>query len=138
VPDRPDPGGGAHGLQHTGGLSEAEQIQREWPLPDVLVLSRSRDATRRPNASSTLPIVLALGAAKRVRVVTSLWHLCAPYFFAPYPDSGLELGMRRARPLRGWPHLPAEEVGGLAGMARQRRNAMAAVRLPEDQETAAP
>jgi hypothetical protein len=73
-----------------------------------------------------------------VRVVTSLWHLCAPYFFAPYPDSGLELGMRRARPLRGWPHLPAEEVGGLAGMARQRRNAMAAVRLPEDQETAAP
>jgi hypothetical protein len=34
-------------------------------------------------------------------------------------------------PLRGSVHLLAEELGGLAGMARQRRAAMDAVRLPE-------
>jgi hypothetical protein len=39
--------------------------------------------------------------------------------------------MRPARPLRGFAHLLAEELGGLAGMAAQRRSAMDAVRLPE-------
>jgi hypothetical protein len=83
------------------------------------------------NASRTLPIVLALGAMERVSVVTSLWHLRAPYFFGPYRAFGLELDMRPARPLRGWPHLLTEELGGLAGIARQRRIAIEAVRLPE-------
>jgi hypothetical protein len=67
----------------------------------------------------------------RISVVTSLWHLRAPYFFAPYRAFGLELRMCPARPLRGSAHLLAEELGGLAGMARQRRAAMDAVRLPE-------
>lgn len=119
------------GYTHTGGLSEAEQMQREWPLPDVPVLLEVAGRNTAENASRTLPIVLALGGAGRVSVVTSLWHLRAPYFFAPYRAFGLELTMRPARPLRGWPHLLAEELGGLPGMARQRRAAMDAVRLPE-------
>jgi glucosamine-6-phosphate deaminase len=119
------------GYTHTGGLSEAEQMQREWPLPDTPVLLEVAGRNTAENASRTLPIVLALGAMERVSVVTSLWHLRAPYFFAPYRAFGLELDMRPARPLRGWPHLLAEELGGLAGIARQRRMAMAAVRLPE-------
>jgi glucosamine-6-phosphate deaminase len=119
------------GYTHTGGLSEAEQMAREWPLADVPVLLEVAGRNTAENASRSLPIVLALGDVARVSVVTSAWHLRAPYFFAPYRAFGLELRMRPARPLRGWPHLLAEELGGLAGMARQRRAAMDAVRLPE-------
>jgi vancomycin permeability regulator SanA len=118
------------GYTHTGGLSEAEQMQREWPLVDVPVLLEVAGRNTAENASRSLPIVLALGVAKRVSVVTSLWHLRAPYFFAPYRGFGLELDMASARPLRGSAHLLAEELGGLAGMPRQRRAAMDAVRLP--------
>jgi glucosamine-6-phosphate deaminase len=118
------------GYTHTGGLSEAEQMQREWPVADVPVLLEVAGRNTAENASRTLPIVLALGVAGQVSVVTSLWHLRAPYFFAPYRTFGLDLTMRPARPLRGWPHLLAEELGGFAGMARQRRLAMDAVRLP--------
>jgi glucosamine-6-phosphate deaminase len=119
------------GYTHTGGLSEAEQMQREWPLTDVPALLEVAGRNTAENASRSLPIVLALGIAARVSVVTSIWHLRAPYFFAPYRAFGLDVDMRPARPLRGWAHLLAEEVGGFAGMARQRRSATAAVRLPE-------
>jgi glucosamine-6-phosphate deaminase len=119
------------GYTHTGGLSEAEQMAREWPLADVPVLLEVAGRNTAENASRSLPIVLALGVAGRVSVVTSLWHLRAPYFFAPYREFGLEVELRPARPLRGWAHLLAEELGGVAGMARQRRAAMDAVRLPE-------
>jgi glucosamine-6-phosphate deaminase len=119
------------GYTHTGGLSEAEQMGREWPLPDVPVLLEVAGRNTAENASRSLPIVLALGVAARVSVVTSVWHLRAPYFFAPYRAFGLELDLCRARPLRGSAHLLAEELGGLPGMARQRRAAMDAVRLPE-------
>jgi hypothetical protein len=119
------------GYTHTDGLSEAEQMGREWPLADVPVLLEVAGRNTAENASRSLPIVLALGVADRVSVVTSLWHLRAPYFFAPYRAFGPELDLRPARPLRGSAHLLAEELGGLAGMARQRRAAMDAVRLPE-------
>jgi glucosamine-6-phosphate deaminase len=119
------------GYTHTGGLSEAEQMAREWPLADVPVLLEVAGRTTAENASRSLPIVLALGVAAHVSVVTSLWHVRAPYFFAPYRAFGLDVEPRPARPLRGWAHLLAEELGGLAGMARQRRAAMDAVRLPE-------
>jgi glucosamine-6-phosphate deaminase len=119
------------GYTHTDGLSEAEQMGREWPLADVPLLLEVAGRNTAENASRSLPIVLALGVAARVSVVTSLWHLRAPYFFAPYRAFGLELRLRPARPLRGSGHLLAEELGGLAGMARQRRAAMDAVRLPE-------
>jgi hypothetical protein len=119
------------GYTHTDGLSEAEQMGREWPLADVPVLLEVAGRNTAENASRSLPIVLALGVAERVSVVTSLWHLRAPYFFAPYRAFGLELELCPARPLRGSAHLLAEELGGLGGMARQRRAAMDAVRLPE-------
>ena len=119
------------GYTHTDGLSEAEQMALEWPLADVPVLLEVAGRNTAENASRSLPIVLALGVAARVSVVTSLWHLRAPYFFAPYRACGLELDLRPARPLRGSCHLLAEELGGLAGMARQRRAAMDAVRLPD-------
>ena len=119
------------GYTHTDGLSEAEQMGREWPLADVPVLLEVAGRNTAENASRSLPIVLALGVAERVSVVTSAWHLRAPYFFAPYRRFGLELGLCPARPLRCSAHLLAEELGGLAGSARQRRAAMDAVRLPE-------
>jgi glucosamine-6-phosphate deaminase len=119
------------GYTHTAGLSEAEQMAREWPLDDVPVLLEVAGRNTAENASRSLPIVLALGVASNVSVVTSLWHLRAPYFFAPYRAFGFELSLCPARPLRGWAHLLAEELGGLAGMPRQRRAAMDAVRLPE-------
>ena len=118
------------GYTHTDGLSEAEQMAREWPLADVPVLLEVAGRNTAENASRSLPIVLALGVAARVSVVTSLWHLRAPYFFAPYRAFGLSSTAPRS-PLRGSRHLLAEELGGLAGMARQRRAAMDAVRLPE-------
>jgi glucosamine-6-phosphate deaminase len=119
------------GYTHTGSLSEAEQMARDWPLADVPVLLEVAGRNTAENASRSLPIVLALGVAARVSVVTSVWHLRARFFFAPYRAFGLELELRPARPLRGSAHLLAEEFGGLAGMARQRRAAMDAVRLPE-------
>lgn len=118
------------GYTHTAGLSEAEQMAREWPLSDVPILLEVAGRNTAENAARSLPIVLALGVTARVSVVTSLWHLRAPYFFAPYRAFGLDVDLRPARPLRGWPHLLAEELGGLAGMSRQRRVAMDAVRLP--------
>jgi glucosamine-6-phosphate deaminase len=119
------------GYTHTDGLSEAEQMGREWPLADVPVLLEVAGRNTAENASRSLPIVLALGVAARVSVVTSVWHVRAPYFFAAYRAFGLKLELSPARPLRGSAHLLVEELGGLAGMARQRRAAMDAVRLPE-------
>ena len=118
------------GYTHTDGLSEAEQMAREWPRPDVPVLLEVAGRNTAENASRSLPIVLALGGITRVTVVTSLWHVRARYFFAPYRDFGLVVDHRFAPPLRGWPHLLAEELGGLAGAHRQRAAAMRAVRVP--------
>jgi glucosamine-6-phosphate deaminase len=118
------------GYTHTGGLSEAEQMQREWPLADVPVLLEVAGRNTAENASRSLPIVLALGVAAHVSVVTSLWHVRARFFFAPYRDYGLHVDMRPARPLRGWPHLLAQEAGQAPAMVRERRAAMAAMRPP--------
>jgi hypothetical protein len=60
------------GFTHTAGLSEAEQMAREWPLTDVPVLLEVAGRNTAENASRSLPIVLALGVADRVSIVTSL------------------------------------------------------------------
>jgi DUF218 domain/Glucosamine-6-phosphate isomerases/6-phosphogluconolactonase len=119
------------GFTHTGGLSEAEQMALEWPVADVPALLEVAGRNTAENASRSLPLVLAQGGVRRVSVVTSAWHLRTPYFFAPYREHGLELRLLPARPLRGWPHLVAEELGGLAAMPAQRTAAMAAMRLPD-------
>jgi hypothetical protein len=125
------------GFTHTGGLSEAEQMAREWPL-DVPTLLEVAGRNTAENASRSLPVILAQGGVRHVSVVTSIWHLRTPYFFAPYRDHGLRLTLRPARPLSGWPHLLAEELGGVAAMRAQRRAAMAEVRLPADAPDAEP
>lgn len=119
------------GYTHTGGLSEAEQMAREWPVAEVPALLEVAGRNTAENASRSLPIVLALGVAERVTVVTSLWHVRARFFFAPYRDYGLRVDACLAAPLRGSAHLLAEELGGLASMARQRGAAMGAVRVPD-------
>ncbi|MGZ7212378.1 YdcF family protein, partial [Streptococcus pyogenes] len=63
------------GYTHTGGLSEAEQMAREWPVEDVPVLLEVAGRNTAENASRSLPIVLSLGVARHVSVVTSAWHL---------------------------------------------------------------
>ena len=64
-------------------------------------------------------------------VVTSLWHIRTPYFFAPYRRYGLAVQYRPARPLRHWRHLLANEFREAPRMRRERAEAMAAVRLLE-------
>ena len=126
------------GYTHTAGLSEAEQMGLEWTVPAVPVLLEVAGRNTAENASRSLPLVLAQGGVRRVSVVTSAWHLRTPYFFAPYRAYGLDVRVRVAAPLRGWGHLVAEEVGGLAGMRLQRAVAMCAVRLPDLAEVRGP
>jgi glucosamine-6-phosphate deaminase len=118
------------GYTHTGGLSEAEQMAREWRVEDVPVLLEVAGRNTAENASRSLPLVLAQGGVRRVSVVSSLWHLRVPYFFASYDVLGLDVILRPARPLRGFGHLLAEEIGGLPAMRMQRAAAMRAVRVP--------
>jgi len=117
------------GFTHTGGLSEAEQMAREWTLAEVPTVLEVAGRNTAENASRSLPLILALGGVRRVTVVTSAWHLRAPYFFAPYRRWGLRLDVAHARPLRGWRHLLAEEVAGLRSAPRQRLAARSAVEV---------
>ena len=123
------------GRSHTpAGFSEAEQMKAEWAAPHPTLLEDAGRNTAE-NASRSLPIVRAIGEIRRVVVVTSVWHIRAPYFFAPYRAFGLGLSFRRA-----WHATNAsvitEELAGLPSMRRQRRRALAEMRLPA--ETALP
>ena len=117
------------GYAGSAGLSEAEQLEREWTVPDVPALMEVAGRSTAENASRSLPIVLAIGGVDRVVVVTSLWHLRAPFFFAPYRRHGLEVDVLRARPLRRWRHLLAKELRGLPRVFRERAAAMAELSL---------
>lgn len=120
------------GWTHTGGLSEAEQMARSWDVEDVPAILEVAGRNTAENASRSLPLALALGAIRRVTVVTSAWHLRAPYFFAAYRDRGLAVDLHPSWDLRGWPHLVALEIEGLHSIRRARREAMAAVRIVPD------
>jgi hypothetical protein len=118
------------GWTSTGGLSEAEQMARWWTLDDVPLLLEVAGRDTAENASRTLPLLLALGAVRRVIVVTSAWHLRTRYLFAPYRRHGLRVDHRRAHDLGpGLPHLLAIELGGATRMRHDRREAMGAVAL---------
>jgi len=118
------------GYTSTGGLSEAEQMGREWTVPDVPAVLEIAGRNTAGNAARSLPLILAMGGVARVTVVTSPWHIRAPYFFAPYRRYGLDVRIRRSRPLRNWGHLFARELHELPKARRERRAAMAAAPPP--------
>ena len=113
------------------GLSEAEEMQIGWGGPAIPLLLENGGRNTAENASRSLPIIRAIGGIARVTVVTSAWHIRAPYFFAPYRLFGLRLSFRLARG-GARPAVLAEEIAGLLRMRDQRRRALAAMRLPAD------
>ena len=82
------------GFTSTGGLSEAEQMAEEWPLPSVPALLEVAGRDTNENATRSLPLVLALGGIREVTVVTSAWHLRARRAFAFYRQHGLRVHFR--------------------------------------------
>lgn len=114
-----------------GGFSEAEQMKAEWMLSDVPALLENAGRDTAENASRSLPLIRAMGEVRRVTVVTSVWHVRAPYFFAPYRALGLRLSF--APEATGpWVRLLARELSHARHARGRRRRAMAAVRLPPD------
>ena len=117
------------GYTSTGGLSEAEQMRAAWSVADVAPLLEVAGRDTAENASRSLPLVLALGDARRVTVVTSAWHIRAPYHFRAWRDYGLEVGF--AFDWRGdWRRMIAHELRGLRTMRAERRRALADMALP--------
>jgi glucosamine-6-phosphate deaminase len=106
------------------GLSEAEQMKAEWPLEDVPALLEDAGRNTAENATRSLPLIRAIGEVRRVAVVTSVWHIRTPYFFAPYRAFGLRLSF--APEAQGpWLRPLLSELPGLSAMRTQRRLAMA-------------
>ena len=85
------------------------------------------------NASRSLPLIRAIGDVRRVTVVSSAWHVRVPYFFAPYRAFGLRLSFAWA--FHGpWPRLLWHELRSAPAMRRERRRALAEMRLPAELE----
>jgi glucosamine-6-phosphate deaminase len=113
------------------GLAEAEQMKAEWKLPDVPALLEEAGRNTAENATRSLPLIRAMGDVRRVTVVTSAWHIRAPYFFAPYRTLGLHLSFSWA--VHGpWPRMLWQELRGTRSMRAQRRLAMTQMRLPPE------
>jgi hypothetical protein len=119
------------------GLSEAEQMKAEWTLPDVPAVLEDAGRNTAENATCSLPLIRAMGDVRRVTVVTSAWHLRAPFFFAPYRTLGLALRFA-GTPHGPWPRMLRHELQGMRSMRHQRRLAMAAMRLPAELALPAP
>jgi glucosamine-6-phosphate deaminase len=117
------------GYTSTGGLSEAEQMKGSWDERVAPALLEVAGRNTAENASRTLPILLALGEARHVVVVSSAWHLRVPWFFAPYRRYGLRVGFRVSAAHGHWPRMLAEELRSAARMRAQRRTAFAAEAL---------
>lgn len=119
------------GWTRTGGLSEAEQMKAKWTLVDVPALLEEGGRNTAENASRSLPIIRAIGEIRRVTVVTSSWHLRAPYFFAPYRTFGLRLSFRTT-PHGDWLRMLPQELRGMLEVREERRRALAQMRLPPE------
>ena len=117
------------GYTSTGGLSEAEQMRAAWRVADVPPLLEVAGRDTAENATRSLPLVLALGDAHRVTVVTSAWHVRAPYHFRVWREYGLEV--RYAFDWRGdWGRMLLHELHGMRTMRTERRWALADLALP--------
>ena len=119
------------GYTSTGGLSEAEQMKSAWDehVAPALLEVAGRDTAE--NASRTLPILLALGEASQVTVVSSPWHLRVPWFFAPYGKFGFDVSYRPSAPHGQWRRMLREELRGARYAPSRRRAAMAAMHPPQ-------
>lgn len=119
------------GYTSTGGLSEAEQMRAAWRVADVPPLLEVAGRDTAENATRSLPLVLALGDVRKVTVVTSVWHLRAPYHFRPWREHGLEVAFAFDR--RGdWRRMIAHELRSLRTVRAERRRALADMALPRD------
>ena len=118
------------GYTSTGGLSEAEQMKGAWDesVAPALLETAGRDTAE--NASRTLPILLAVGEAPRVTVVSSPWHLRVPWYFAPYREYGFDVSYRPSAPHGQWRRMLAEELRDLRRARPRRRAAMASMHPP--------
>ena len=120
------------GWTQTGGLSEAEQMLSAWDEPDTPALLEVAGRNTAENASRTLPLLWATGDIRRVVVVTSAWHVRAPYFFAPYRRFGLRVSVRPSFRHGRWLPMLARELREARRARRERRAAMEAVRMPPE------
>ena len=113
------------------GVSEAEQMKAEWRMGDIPTLLEDAGRDTAENASRSLPIIRAVGEIARVTVITSAWHLRAPYFFAPYRLFGFRLSFR-STPHGNWPRMLWHELREASAMRRERRQALSEMRLPAE------
>ena len=114
-----------------GGESEAEQMKAYWDEPDVPALLEDAGRNTAENATCSLPLVRAMGDVRRVAVVTSVWHIRTPYFFAPYRALGLHVSF--VPEVSGpWARMLWHEIGAMRYVRRQRRAAMRGMRLPAE------
>jgi glucosamine-6-phosphate deaminase len=117
------------GYTSTGGLSEAEQMRAAWSVEDVPPLLEVAGRNTAENATRSLPLVLALGDARRVTVVTSAWHVRAPYHFRTWRRYGLDIDF--VFDWRGdWRRMLTNELRGMRTVRSERRRALAAMMLP--------
>jgi hypothetical protein len=117
------------GYTTTGGLSEAEQMAAQWTLPEVAKLLENAGRNTAGNAACSLPLILALGGVRHVTVVTSAWHVRAPYFFLPYRRFGLGVSFRFARSPGRWREMLRHEAREARYMRAERRQAYAEMAL---------
>jgi hypothetical protein len=118
------------GYTSTGGLAEAEQMWSNWSMPGIPAVLEVAGRDTAENATCSLPLITAMGGVRRVTVVTSRWHLRAPYLFAPYRDMGLELSFRYVNLHGAWPRMVRRELLAFRKVREHRRRALAAMRLP--------
>jgi hypothetical protein len=118
------------GYTSTGGLSEAEQMKGAWDEHQAPALLEEAGRDTAENASRSLPILLALGEARTIVVVSSGWHIRVPWFFAPYRDFGLRVEYRPSFTDGRWPRMLAHELRELRSARSERRSAMTAMRPP--------
>jgi len=120
------------GYTSTGGLSEAEQMKTAWDEHQAPALLEEAGRDTAENASRSLPILLALGEARNILVISSGWHIRVPWFFAPYRDFGLHVEYRPSFTDGRWPRMLVHELREARSARRQRRSAMTAMKPPPD------
>jgi glucosamine-6-phosphate deaminase len=113
------------GYTATGGLSEAEQMKTAWDDHAAPALLEVAGRNTAENASRSLPLLLALGDARRITVVSSAWHLRVPWFFAPYRRYGLRVGFRMSSARGDWRAMLARELREARRARTERAAAMA-------------